>query len=61
MPLSDLQNRFLKEAGVFGSEVNAREALLAFCRSRLLLVDELRQRQRLKTLDFIDFLEALCR
>lgn len=55
------QTKFLKEAGVFGSELSTRDALFCFCRSRLLVIDELRNRQRIKTADFIDFLEAICR
>lgn len=46
---------------MFGNELSPKEAVLCFCRAHLIIVDELRHRQRVKTLDFIDFLEALCR
>lgn len=46
---------------MFGNELSPKEAVLCFCRAHMVIVDELRNRQRVKTLDFIDFLEALCR
>ena len=44
-----------------GGDFTAREAMLAFFNSRMVVVDEIKSRNKYISLSFVDFLEAICR
>ena len=56
--------QFLKDVGLIGSDdgdFTTREAMLAFFNSRMIVVDEVKSRNKFISLTFLDFLEAVAR
>lgn len=57
--------QLLKDVGLLGEEetgdFSTREAMMAFFNSRMVVVDEIKNRSKYIGLNFVDFQEALCR
>eukprot|EP00628_Pelagophyceae_sp_CCMP2097_P001027 CAMPEP_0184096594 /NCGR_PEP_ID=MMETSP0974-20121125/10366_1 /TAXON_ID=483370 /ORGANISM="non described non described, Strain CCMP2097" /LENGTH=2022 /DNA_ID=CAMNT_0026399433 /DNA_START=181 /DNA_END=6248 /DNA_ORIENTATION=+ len=51
----------LHDARLIGENLTMREARLAYWWSKMLVVDEVKHRKRFIELDFLEFVEALCR
>jgi len=58
---SDEWENFCHDVGIIDAEVTQREVRLCFIWSQTFVSDEIKRREKLINMTFVDFLEALCR